>query len=161
MAMADAILGESYPMVGFYFSLSFSNIFNMVDSKFKEVSGISMTLSVKTVQAGGDNGYEITLPEKTTFTDLTLKRGLLSTTSALTSWCYSWLLNDYSQKIEKKDVFLFLLNQYGAPVMVWQFLGAFPIKLEIGNFSSMATGDAAILVETIVLRYSNIKIVSF
>lgn len=158
--MADAnSTGEPYPVVGFYFSISFSNISNTVDSKFKEVSGISMTLSVQTVKAGGDNGFEITLPEKTTFSDLTLKRGLLSSTSALTTWCYSWLLNDYSQKIEKKDVFLKLLDQTGSPLMVWQFEGAFPVKMEIGNFSSMASGESAILVETIVLRYSNIKIV--
>ena len=158
MAAAET-LGEPYPLVGFYFSISFSNIYNAVDSKFKEVSGISMTLGVKTINAGGDNGYEITLPEKTTFTDLTLKRGLLSSSSALTDWCYSWLLNDYSTKLEKKDVYLKLLDKNAAPVLTWQFVEAFPVKLEIGNFSSMASGESAILVETISLRYSNIKII--
>lgn len=157
--MAASPSTELYPIVGFYFTISFSNISSDVDSKFKEVSGISMELKANPINPGGDNGYEIALPEKTTFSDLTLKRGLVSSSSALTEWCYSWLLNDYSQKIEKKDVFLKLLNPSGTPLLVWQFVDAFPVKLEINSFNSMASGDSAILMETIVLRYSNIKIV--
>lgn len=147
-----------YPVVGFYFTISFSKISNKVDSKFKEVSGIEMKLATNNIKEGGDNGNEIALPERTTFSDLVLTRGLLKPGSLLTQWCYSWLLNDYSKKIERKDVYLKLLNEQGTAIMVWQFIEAYPIGIKIGGFNSMATGDAAIVVETITLKYSNIKI---
>jgi phage tail-like protein len=154
-----SVTSDPHPAVGFYFSVSFSNISNNVDSRFKEVSGITMSLDTMSINPGGDSGVDVVLPKKTSFTDLTLKRGYVSSDSALRDWCYSWLLNDYSEKIEKKDVFLKLLNAEGAPLITWQFVDAFPIKMEINSFNSMSSGDSAILMETIVLKYSSIKIV--
>jgi phage tail-like protein len=151
--------GEPYPLVGFYFSVSFSGINDTNDVKFKEVSGISMSLEVQNIAQGCDSGAVVTLPQKTTFSDLELKRGLLSASSAVTAWCYSWLLNDYSQPIEKKTVSLKLLNKDGAAVMTWQFNEAYPVQLDISSFSSTASGDAALVVESIKLKYSTIKII--
>ncbi|MEM1405861.1 MAG: phage tail protein [Bacteroidota bacterium] len=150
--------GEPYPMVGLYFSVSFSDIPNSDDTRFMEVSGISMTLGINSVKEGGDNNSEISLPGKTSFSDLTLKRGMLPSSSQLRDWCYSWLLKDYSKKIEKKTVFLKLLDKTGSPILGWQFQEAFPYKLEIGKLDAMAGGSSAILVETIILRYSDIKL---
>jgi phage tail-like protein len=158
MAVTQAT-GEPYPLVGFYFSVSFSGIDDTNDLKFKEVSGISMSLVVQDVVQGGDGGTLVTLPQKTTFSDLELKRGVLSASSAVTAWCYSWLLNDYSQPIEKKTVSLKLLNKDGTPVMTWQFNEAYPVQLDISSFSSTAEGQAALVVESIKLKYSNIKII--
>ena len=157
MAVTQAT-GEPYPLVGFYFSVSFSGIDDTNDLKFKEVSGISMSLEVQNVAQGGDSGTLVTLPLKTTFSDLELKRGVLSASSAVTAWCYSWLLNDYSQQIEKKTISLKLLNKDGTPVMTWQFNEAYPVQLDISSFSSTAEGQAALVVESIKLKYSNIKI---
>jgi phage tail-like protein len=158
MAITQAT-GEPYPLVGFYFSVSFSGIDDTNDLKFKEVSGISMSLEVQSVAQGGDSGSTVVLPQKTTFSDLELKRGVLSASSAVTKWCYSWLLNDYSQPIERKTISLKLLSKDGSPVMTWQFNEAYPVKLDISSFSSMASGDAALVVESIRLKYSSIKIV--
>lgn len=158
--MSAGTFGEEpyYPMVGFFFTISFSKISNKVDSKFKEVSGIEMTLGFTSVTEGGDNGSQFDLPAKTTFSDLVLSRGLLTAKSDLTQWCYSWFLNDYSTKLERKDVYLKLLNEKGTPIMVWQFQEAYPCKMKISGFNSMASGDAAILIETITLKYANIKV---
>jgi phage tail-like protein len=158
MAITQAT-GEPYPLVGFYFSVSFSGIDDTNDLKFKEVSGISMSLEVQNVAQGGDSGSAVVLPHKTTFSDLELKRGMLSASSAVTAWCYSWLLNDYSQQIEKKTISLKLLAKDGSPVMTWQFNEAYPVKLDISSFSSTASGDAALVVESIRLKYSSIKII--
>lgn len=150
---------EPYPLVGFYFSVSFSGIADTNDLKFKAVSGISMSLEVEHVAQGGNSGTFVTLPKKTTFSDLELKRGVLSASSAVTAWCYSWLLNDYSQPIEKKTVSLKLLNKDGTPVMTWQFNEAYPVQLDISSFSSTAEGEAALVVESIKLKYSTIQII--
>jgi len=114
-------------------------------------------LNVEAVKTGGDNGVGMDLPARTSFSDLVLKRGMLPSTSALTKWCYSWLLNDYSTKIEKKNVYLYLYNESATPILTWLFLEAFPIKLEIGKFDAMSS---AIVVETITLRYKNIQVIT-
>ncbi|MBT1686943.1 phage tail protein [Dawidia soli] len=156
---ANQTTGEPYPLVGFYFSISFSGIADTNDLKFKAVSGISMSLEVENVAQGGDSGTFVTLPKKTTFSDLELKRGVLSASSAVTAWCYSWLLNDYSQPIEKKTVTLKLLSKDSTPVMTWQFNEAYPVQLDISSFSSTAEGEAALVVESIKLKYSTIQII--
>ena len=147
-----------YPMVGFYFTISFDEISNEMDSKFKEVSGLEMKLETVAIKSGGDDGSKIHLPVQTTFSDLILTRGMLSANSQLSKWCYAWLLNDYTQKLSRKDIFLKLLNQEGNPILVWQFVEAYPVGFKINGFNSMASGEAAILVETITLRYSSIII---
>jgi phage tail-like protein len=149
-----------YPMVGFYFTVSFDQISNDVDSKFKEVSGLEIKLETKPIKSGGDDGSKIHLPERATFSDLVLSRGLLSANSQLSQWCYSWLLNDYSQPKRIRDVFLKLLNEESNPIMVWQFVGAYPVGIKIKGFDAMASGTAALLVETITLRYSSIQIIN-
>lgn len=149
-----------YPIVGFYFTVSFSGISNEVDSKFKEVSGLEIKLETIPVKAGGDDGTSFELPEKTTFSNLVLSRGLLSADSALTKWCYAWLLNDYNQPRNRMDIFLKLLNEQGNPVFTWQFIQAYPIGIKIGGFNAMAEGSAAIMIETLTFKYSNIKIVN-
>jgi phage tail-like protein len=155
--MPTGSFGEDpyYPMVGFFFTLSFSKISNKTDSKFKEVSGIEMELGFTPITEGGDNGSQINLPAKSKFSDLVLKRGLLTAQSALTQWCYSWFLNDYSTKLERKDVYLKVLNEKGAAIMVWQFQQAYPSKMNISGFNSM---ESAILIEQITLKYANISV---
>jgi phage tail-like protein len=156
--MTTGSLGEEpyYPMVGFYFTLSFSSIRSKVDSKFKEVSGIEMELDFTPITEAGDNGSQINLPARSKFSDLVLKRGVLSSQSPLTEWCYSWLLNDYSKKLQRKDVFLKILNEKGMAIMVWQFTQAYPSKMSITGFNSM---DSAIIIEQITLKYESISVI--
>jgi phage tail-like protein len=147
-----------YPMVGFFFTIGFSGITAKVDCKFKDVSGIKMKLVTEEIKSGGDNGIVITLPKKTTYTDLTLKRGVLSANSEVTKWCYSWFLNDYNGTVQTKDIELKLLDETGTSVMGWMFHNALPIEMDISGFNSMSGGDSAILVETIVFKYTHISL---
>jgi phage tail-like protein len=147
-----------YPMVGFFFTIGFTGITGKVDGKFKEVSGIKMKLVTEEIKTGGDNGQVITLPKSTTYTDLTLKRGMLSAKSDVTKWCYSWFMNDYSTAIQTKDIELKLLDETGTSVMGWKFHNALPIEMDISGFNSMSSGDSSILIETITLKYTHISL---
>jgi phage tail-like protein len=144
-----------YPIVGFFFTIGFEGISGKVDCKFKEASGIKMKLTTEEIKSGGENGVIISLPLKTTYTDLTLKRGVLSTKSDVTKWCYSWFLNDYSTTIQTKNIELKLLDESGTMAMGWKFHNALPIEMDISGFNSM---DSAIMVETITLKYSHISL---
>ncbi|ELR71193.1 hypothetical protein C900_02997 [Fulvivirga imtechensis AK7] len=149
-----------YPMVGFYFSVQIDGIFNSVDSKFKEVSGITMEIeNGQTVKEGGENGAVHELPGRTKYSDLVLKRGLLKPNTELTDWCMSFFNNDFSKPLQTKDIYVQLLNDQGEPVFTWLFKSAHPKKMEISGFNSTGSGDAGIVVETITLKYETFSIV--
>jgi len=148
-----------YPMVGFYFSVQIDGLNNSVDSKFKEVSGITMEIeNGQTIKEGGENGAVYELPGRTKYSDLVLKRGLLKANTELTDWCMSFFNNDYSSPLKTRDVYVQLLNDQGAPVFTWLFESAYPKKMEISGFNSTSTGDAAIVIETITMKYESFNI---
>lgn len=149
-----------YPIVGFYFKVSFDGISNKLDSKFREVSGISMeTEGGVQVKEGGQNMFSYQLPGRTKYSDLELKRGLLSSSSDLAKWCKQSIQNDYTTKIKPKNVFVKLMNQKGNAVLTWQFYNAYPKKMEISGFNSTSTGDGAIVVQSITLAYEYFDVV--
>ena len=149
-----------YPMVGFYFIVTFDKISYKADSKFREVSGITMeTEGGETIEEGGQNMFSYQLPGRTKYSDLELKRGLLTKHSALTGWCKKVIQNDYTQKIELKDVFVKLMNEKGEAVMTWQFYNAYPKKMDISSFNSTSTGDSSIVVQSITLCYEYFDVI--
>ncbi|MEL7001728.1 MAG: phage tail protein [Bacteroidota bacterium] len=149
-------LGQSpfYPMVGFYFVVTFDDISNSTDSKFREVSGISMeTEGGEQIKEGGQNMFTYHLPGRTKYNDLELKRGMLSTKSDLADWCKESIQNDYTTKIKLRDVYVKLMNEKGQAVMTWQFYNAYPKKMDVSGFNSTSTGDGSIVVQSITLAY--------
>ncbi len=150
-----------YPMVGFYFKVTFDNISNSVDSKFREVSGITMeTEGGEQIKEGGQNMFSYQLPGRTKYSDLELKRGLLSPSSELGDWCKESIQNDYTKKIKLRDVYLKLMNEKGNAVMTWQFYNAYPKKMDVSGFNSTSTGDSAIVVQSITLAYEYFEVVT-
>lgn len=140
-----------YPMVGFYFEVTFDDISSSVDSKFREVSGISMeTEGGESIKEGGQNMFTYHLPGRTKYSDLELKRGLLSADSDLADWCQESIQNDYTSKIKLRDVYVKLMNEKGNAIMTWQFYNAYPKKIDISGFNST---DSAIVVQSITLAY--------
>ena len=147
-------------MVGFYFAVYVDGINNSVDSKFKEVSGITMEIEKgQTIKEGGENGAVYELPGRTKYSDLVLKRGILKPDSDLTTWCLSFFNNDYSSKLITRDINVQLLNDLGQPVFTWSFQNAYPMKMEISGFNSTSKGDAAIVVETITFKFESFSII--
>ncbi|MBK6265139.1 phage tail protein [Marivirga sp. S37H4] len=164
MAPSSSNRGQSgtepyYPMVGFYFSVHIDGIDNSIDSKFKEVSGVTMELeSGLSVKEGGENEAVHELPGRTKYSDLVLKRGLLKPNTELTDWCMSFFKNDFAVPLKKKDISVKLLNDRGEPMFTWLFKSAQPLKMEISGFNSTGSGDAGIVVETITLKYETFTI---
>lgn len=122
---------EFYPPVGFYFSVKFPGISNKNDSKFQEVSGISASLQTQQKKRGGYRN-PATVPLKTTYSNLKLKRGFLKN-SEVSEWVRDALEN---LNITLKDVEVSLLNEQGQPVVTWSFINAYPVKWEIDAFNS-------------------------
>ena len=146
-----------YPPVSYYFEVSVDTM-SGVDCLFSEVSGIEVDLGTGVeVKEGGNNSYTHKLPGRVNYADLELKRGLVPKSSALFSWCKKTLSGNFSKPIEPKTVIVKLLDNEGNTLVSWNFKNAYPIKLTVSNFNAMASGDSAIVIETIKLSYSEFE----
>ncbi len=161
-----------FPALGLYFTVSFTEFKDDVDGKFKEVSGISVELETgMTVNEGGENRYQIKLPGKAKYPNLVLKRGLVSSDSELAIWMQKSIQGGFEEKIEPKELTISLMGfgehpvwkpefmRAAEPLLSWTFSNAYPIKIELSDFNSQATGDGAIVIETLTLAYNDFLIV--
>lgn len=141
-----------YPPVGFHFSVAFEGGAE-AESQFQSVSGLSMDLDTEQYAEGGENRFKHTLPLKTKFTNLVLKRGLYIQ-SDLTDWCKDAMENF---KFSPKDLTIMLKNEQHEPLMTWQVSRAYPVKWSVDDFNAE---ESKIVIETIELCYNYFKVIS-
>lgn len=148
-----------YPPLGFHFRVVISDLGGEdMDSRFQSVGGLSVELETETRKEGGENRFEHTLPVRSKYPTLTLKRGLV-VSSALLKWCSDTFsaLNtnvDASNKnkplIQPKDVMVSLLNEKHEPLMSWNIVQAYPKKWSMADLNAE---QSAIAIESIELQY--------
>jgi len=150
----------NYPPLNYFFEVKVGS-FGGVDGYFSEVEGIEMQIETgNDIQEGGNNYEQYHLPGRATYTDLTLKRGMVLANSALYTWCENIINNAGDARIETKDVVVNLLSKpgtssNGSVLMTWTFNKALPKKI---SFGSLSANDSAVMIETIVLVYRSFNI---
>ena len=145
-------MAQEYPLVSFYFKLSFSGVSGTVDASFKEVSGISMEMGTEEIAEGGDSAFKHRVPTSVKFSNLVLKRGLVPKDSELIAWCKNTLEEGPANFIETKNIIVHLLNENGGPLNAWSFINAWPVKWVASNLNSM---NNEVLIETLEFAYSS------
>ncbi len=140
---------NNYPFTGFHFKASFLGLpgEKPVDVRFKNISGLSMSMNTEPLSEGGENRFQHKLPVRASYTDITLKRGLFSNTG-LYNWC--------KEAIEKFDfmpltVLISLLDETNQPTFSWRVFNAIPVKWELSEFNADSN---EVVIESIVLSYS-------
>jgi len=144
-------MAVTYPPVGFYFLLEYSNGNSAVDAPFQEVSGLGSELGIDEVGEGGENRYKHRLPLPAKYSNLVLKRGLVTGGSALAEWCKETTESDFGQPIKTQTITVSLLNGSGNKLMSWSFNNAWPVKWGVSDFKSQ---ENAIVIETLEFAYS-------
>ena len=145
---------DSYPPVSFYFKLSFAGISGLVETSFKEVSGITMEMGVEEIAEGGVNGYKHRVPTTAKFSNLVLKRGLVPADSELALWCTSTINGNLEELFETKMITVLLLDASGSPLKSWIFQNAWPVKWSVSDLNSM---NNEIAIETLEFAYNNFQ----
>lgn len=138
-----------YPPVGFHFRVEFLDIeSNDNDIRFQEVSGLASELTVEEVVEGGENRFTHRLPGRAKYSNLILKRGLL-TDSGLITWCKDAIENfDFTPA----TVNVTLLNEDHLPLSdTYSFIRAWPVKWSVSNFKAQ---ENALTIETLELAYN-------
>jgi len=141
-------MANYYPPVGFHFSVSFDKSItdDDGDARFQSVGGLNVELETETVKEGGENRFVHSLPVRTKYPNLVLKRGML-TDSKLINWCIDSFI---SLEISPVDLNVSLLNEEHEPLKTWKLKHAWPVKWDVGDFNAE---ENKLVVETIELTY--------
>jgi phage tail-like protein len=152
-----------YPPVGFHFDVRILGISDAIetvtsklgatpniDGKFSEVSGISYEMQHDEYYEGGENRFAYHLPKATQYSPLVLKRGLVSSTSALGGWITATLTQGLGSPLELKHIMVTLLSDENTPLVGWLFINAYPTKCQV---SDMNASQNELMIETIEFVY--------
>lgn len=142
-----------YPPVSFYFRVEFSDIGDQdADIRFQSVAGLSVDMQTETIKEGGENRFDHVLPVRSSYQNLTLKRGLVKD-SKIIKWCTDTFEN---LLIRPVDLTVSLLNEEGEPLFTWSVKQAWPKKWSVSDLNAE---QGAIAIETLELDYQYFTII--
>jgi phage tail-like protein len=149
--MADDGSAQStsvWPLPKFYFSVKVDGN----EMHFQEVSGLDMESQPIEYRAGSSKEFApVKMPGLKKFSDVTLKKGIFKGDNKFFTWFKEINLNT----IKRKPVTISLLDETGAPTMVWTLANAWPTK--ITGTDLKATGNE-VAVETIVVAHEGLTV---
>ena len=113
---------------------------------FSEVSGLSISYETSTykespVESGAPGPRVMIMPAQKAAPTISLKKGVVPASSIAT--LFNWINATQINQVEKKDIYVRLLDEAGAPVISWHVVNAFPTKLDAPTFDTKSN-DAAI-----------------
>lgn len=137
-----------YPPVGFHFVVAFE-LFPQTpnDFRFQEVSGLDVSVEMETVREGGQNRFAHQLPTRTSYSDITLKRGMFFG-SGITFWC-KHAIEDFV--FQPTNIMISLLNAEHIPLQSWYIVNAIPKRWSVSNFNAE---ENSVVVESLTLSYN-------
>jgi phage tail-like protein len=136
----------TYPIAGFHFDVQFQLGTGPVNIGFQDVSGIGVDIETESITEGGENRFTYKLPLRASYSNLVLKRALI-TNADLMNWCNNSIDN---LEIEPASVVVSLLNENHEPLKSYAFINAYPLKWSVSNFNAESNN---LVIETIELYY--------
>ena len=142
----------AYPFTNFNFAVEIKVegvATQVVDAAFAECDGLEMTMDVKTIREGGNNGRQIRLTGPLTFGQVTMKRGMTANLE-LWDWFNLMLINP-SLRAEAQVV---LYANDGEKVRARFVLSrCIPVKLKSPPLNAK---DGAVAIEELQLAYETL-----
>lgn len=120
-----------------------------------EVTGIDSRVDVEEVFEGGVNNYVHQLPGITKHSNLVLKRGYVTQSSALAAWAMQCVGSTLGRPISTQTLNVSLLGATGQPLVVWTFFNAWPVKWEIGALD--ASNTSTVLTQSLEFSYTTVS----
>lgn len=128
----------------------------ILDSGWQEISGLSSELSVEEIHEGGENRFAWRLPKPATYKNLVLKRAVRLRGSELQLQVWA---NEAIQhfKFSPCTVIIAVLDENHLPIRVWNFVDAYPVKLET---SGLNAAQSELQIETLELAYKYFNVIT-
>ena len=151
----------SYPFSAFAFSVEIAVpgvSAKVCSAAFAECDGLEMSMDVKTIREGGNNGRQIRLTGPTTFGQLTLKRGMTATFD-LWSW-FAAVLRDPALRADGQVVLLAPDRPGGeagerTPRALFRLRRCVPVKLKAPALNAK---DGVVAIEELGLLYESLTL---
>jgi phage tail-like protein len=142
------------PPVSFYFLVSFwvgGAVPNPLDIRFQRVSGITTTVETTEIKEGGENLFMYHLPNRVTYDNLVLERGMVTGGSPLSLEFNAAM--GFMQFLPG-NVLVMLLNHLDIPTASWLFQHAYPVKW---STSDLDANQNSVVIDTLELKYSRLQ----
>jgi len=154
--MADTGLDLRYPFVAFNFGVEITIPgvpAPLCGASFAECDGLEMTMEVKTIREGGNNGRQIRLSGPVSFGQLVLKRGMTRDRD-LWDW-FSDSFNDPSLRATTEVVMF--SSEAGTYTAGKRFVltGCVPVKLKAPPLNAK---DGLIAIEEMQIAYESLEL---
>jgi len=153
MAVSAQEVRQSYPLPVYNYRVEIGGS----AIAFSEVAGLSVGHEVATYKESSTSGSPgprvIHMPSQPTAPKITLKKGIVRGQSVAT--LYNWIASIQLNIVEKKDIFIRLCDEAGAPIISWRAINAFPTKLDAPSFDSKSNDVA---VESMELQTDRVTI---
>lgn len=134
------------PYLGFRF---YVEIDSLVKGGFSEVSGLSAELETEEYEEGGINGYTHTFPKRFSYSNLTLKQGLVDEEKL-----WGWVRQAILGKAERKNGRIIMIDNTGTKARGWEFLSGYPVRWEGPN---LVADQNAVAMETLEIAHEGIR----
>lgn len=142
MALTKAQIKTDYPLPVYNYRVEIAG----AAIGFSEVSGLSISYETTTykespTESGTAGPRVLHMPAQGTPVNITLKKGVVKAKSlpALFNWISATQINQN----DKKDIYVRLCDEAGAPVISWKVINAIPTKLDAPSFTA-DSNDVAI-----------------
>jgi phage tail-like protein len=122
-----------------------------IDASFQDISGIEAKFAVEDVTEGGENRFVHHLPKAASYSNLILKRGVVSGDSLLAEWVGQSVGAGLSLPLLTQNLMVSLLNESGTPSLAWFFINAWPVRWEVGKLNSQ---ENQLLTESLEFSYN-------
>ncbi len=146
--MAGEAQDKVWPLPKFYFQVQIAG----QEVAFQEVSGLDIEAQVIEYRHGNSKEFStIKMPGIKKSGNVTLKRGVFKGDNTFWDWFNAIKMNT----IERKEVVISLLDQEGAPTMVWTLKNAWPTKI---TGTDLKSDGNEVAVETLEVAHEGITI---
>lgn len=145
---------QPYPFTNFNFSVEInrgSDAKPLANAAFAECDGLEMSLEVKTIRQGGDNGRQIRLNGAVSYGQLTLKRGMSENFDL-----WDWFRDSVADPRLRANAEVVLLAPDGATVRARFVLSrCVPVKLKAPALNAR---DGQIAIEEFQMAYETLAL---
>ena len=147
--------GAPRPFVAFNFSIEINKGAEpaaLCGAAFSECDGLEMTMEVKTIREGGNNGSQIRLTGPSAYGQLTLKRGM---TDSFDLW--TWFSDTLADPGLRAEVEVVILAADGQTERArFHATRCVPVKLKAPALNAK---DGVIAIEELQLAYESLRLV--
>jgi len=119
---------------------------------FSEVSGLAVDVEAAVFRDGASpDNRSIAMPGRLRYPHLVLKRTVMKSDNEF----FDWINTVHFDSSLRRDIVVSLLDDAGAPVVVWRFRNAFPVKLE---YSSLESENAGPMIEILEIEHEGMTV---